>query len=103
MDWGALRVTLALGAWTLALLLPAAVLVGRWLGVSDFRGKGVVEAALALPPVLPPTVLGYYLLVGMGSDSPLGALARGVLGRPLAFSFEGLVLAGLPPWGWRVC
>ena len=95
MDWGALRVTLALGAWTLALLLPFAVLVGRWLAVHEFQGKGLVEAALALPLVLPPTVLGYYLLVGMGSNSPLGALAEGALGRPLAFSFEGLVLASL--------
>ena len=102
MDWGALRVTLALGAWTLALgawtlalLLPFAVLVGRWLAVREFRGKGFVEAALALPLVLPPTVLGYYLLVGMGAHSPLGALAQGALGRPLAFSFDGLVLASL--------
>ena len=86
---------MALGAWTLALLLPFAVLVGRWLAVREFRGKGIVVAALALPLVLPPTVLGYYLLVGMGADSPLGAFAEGALGHPLAFSFEGLVLASL--------
>jgi molybdate transport system permease protein len=95
VDWQALRLSLALGAWTLALLLPLAVLLGRWLAVHEFRGKGFVEAVLALPLVLPPTVLGYYLLVGMGAHSPLGQAVAAVAGRPLAFSFEGLVLASV--------
>ena len=71
------------------------VLVGRWLATSTHRLKPVAEAALALPLVLPPTVLGYYLLVSMGGASPLGALYQQLTGSTLAFSFSGLLLASL--------
>ena len=95
MDWTALTLSLWLAFWTVAILLPVSVLAGRGLAYASFRGKGLVEAAVMLPLVLPPTVLGYYLLVGFGANSTLGGLWQGVFGHPLAFSFEGLVLASV--------
>ncbi len=95
MDWTALRLSLELGAWTLALLLPFGIWLGRCLAYSSFRGKSVLEAAVALPLVLPPTVLGFYILLAAGSGSPLGRLWEDLAGSALAFSFEGLVLASL--------
>ena len=95
MDWPALLLSLRLAAWTLVVLVPLAILVSRWLAWSRFRGKAWVEAALALPLVLPPTVLGYYLLVSLGGGTPLGETYRALTGQPLVFSFEGLVLASV--------
>lgn len=95
MDWTALTLSLWLALWTVAILLPVSVLAGRWLAYGRFRGKGLVEALVMLPLVLPPTVLGYYLLVGFGANSTLGNLWQGAFGHPLAFSFEGLVLASV--------
>ncbi|CAA7619108.1 Molybdenum transport system permease protein ModB [Candidatus Terasakiella magnetica] len=95
MDWSALRLSLALGAWTIAILLPVGIVCGRWLAWGAFRGKGVVESLLALPLVLPPTVLGYYLLVFMGGHSPLGRLFEQTFGQGLVFSFGGLVAASV--------
>jgi molybdate transport system permease protein len=95
LDWPALRLSLQLALLTMLILLPVGIALGRWLAWGEFRGKGAVEAALALPLVLPPTVLGYYLLVGMGAQSPLGAAYAAWAGRPLAFSFEGLLLASI--------
>jgi molybdate transport system permease protein len=95
MDWPALSLSLQLAAWTVALLLPLGILAARALAWSAFRGKALVEGLLALPLVLPPTVLGYYLLSGFGAGSPLGAWYQALVGRPLVFSFEGLVLASV--------
>jgi molybdate transport system permease protein len=95
MDWAALRLSLNLAAWTLAILLPAGVFLGRLLAYRRFVGKSLVEALLALPLVLPPTVLGYYLLVAFGGDSLAGRIHQAVFGHGLAFSFHGLVLASL--------
>lgn len=95
MDWTALTLSLWLAFWTVAILLPISVLAGRGLAYAKFRGKGLVEAAVMLPLVLPPTVLGYYLLVGFGANSTLGGLWQGIFAHPLAFSFEGLVLASV--------
>jgi molybdate transport system permease protein len=95
MDWQALALSLRLAAWTLAVLLPIGLVIGRWLAVSHFAGKGVVEALLALPLVLPPTVLGFYLLAGIGAQSTLGAWWAALFDKPLAFSFEALVLASV--------
>lgn len=95
MDWTALWLSLRLAGWTVVILLPVAVLVGRFLAYRQFRGKGVMEAFVMLPLVLPPTVLGFYLLVAFGGDSPLGALWDAAFGRQLVFSFEGLVLASV--------
>lgn len=95
MDWSALRLSLQLALLTMLVLLPAGILMGRWLAVRRFRGRRVVEALLALPLVLPPTVLGFYILVAMGANSPLGSAWTAVVGRPLAFSFEGLLVASV--------
>lgn len=95
MDWTALSLSLALGAWTIAILLPVGIVLGRWLAWTSFRGKGLVESLLALPLVLPPTVLGYYLLVSMGGGSPVGRWFEAVTGHGLVFTFTGLVVASV--------
>lgn len=93
MDWTALRVSLWLGAGTIAILLPLGVWFGRLLAVHQFRGKVLVEALVTVPLVLPPTVLGFYLLVLFGARSPLGQAFQSVVGQSLPFSFEGLLVA----------
>lgn len=95
MDWTAFRLSVELGFWTLVILLPFAVWLGRVLAYRRFPGRGFVEAAVALPLVLPPTVLGFYLLVAFGAGSPLGQAWEAVFGGGLAFSFEGLLLASV--------
>jgi molybdate transport system permease protein len=95
MDWTALALSFRLGVLTVLVLLPVGVYLGRVLAWRHFRGKGLVEALLALPLVLPPTVLGYYLLVLFGGASPLGGAIEALFGRPLVFSFEGLVVASV--------
>ena len=95
MDWAALWLSLQLAGWTVVILLPVSVFAGRYLAYAQFRGKGIVEALVALPLVLPPTVFGFYLLVAFGANSPLGAAWTGVFGQPLVFSFAGLVAASV--------
>ncbi len=95
MDWIALFLSLELAAWTVAILLPVSVLMGRMLAFRRFRGKGLVEALVMLPLVLPPTVFGFYMLVAFGRNSPFGAFWQDVFGHQLVFSFEGLVLASV--------
>jgi molybdate transport system permease protein len=95
VDWTALGLSLRLAIATAAILLPIAVLVGRALAWRRFAGKPAVEALLALPLVLPPTVLGYYLLVAAAPTAPLGQLYQRLAGATLAFSFEGLLLASV--------
>lgn len=95
MDWSALRVSLLLGVATIAVLLPAGVWAGHCLATRTFRGKALVEALVAIPLILPPTVLGFYLLVTFSARSPLGAAFERVTGQTLAFSFSGLVLASV--------
>ena len=93
MDWAALRISLWLGAGTIVILLPFGLWLGRLLAVRDFRGKLLVEALITVPLVLPPTVLGFYLLVTFGIRSPLGQAFQALVGHPLPFSFQGLLLA----------
>jgi molybdate transport system permease protein len=95
VDRDALLLSLRLAAWTVLVLLPAGILLGRVLAWRRFRGKALVEAMLALPLVLPPTVLGYYLLVALGSASPLGRLYESVTGSQLVFTFGGLLVASI--------
>ncbi len=95
MDWTALLLSLRLAGWTVVLLLPVAVIFGRLLAYQNFRGKGLCEALVMLPLVLPPTVFGYYLLVVLGRGAPIGDLWQQAFGQPLVFSFEGLVLASV--------
>jgi molybdate transport system permease protein len=95
MDWNALALSLRLAGWTMLVLLPLGIVLGRVLAWRRFRGKAILEALLALPLVLPPTVLGYYLLVALGNASPLGELYHSVTGRQLVFSFGGLLVASV--------
>jgi molybdate transport system permease protein len=95
MDWTALWLSLRLAGFTVVFLLPLAIVAGRALAYRDFRGKGLAEALVALPLVLPPTVFGYYLLVAFGAASPLGQLWQAITGQPLVFSFEGLLIASI--------
>jgi len=95
MEWTALSLSLRLGMTTLAVLIPLSLALGRTLATRRFAGRGIVEAAVALPLVLPPTVLGFYLLLAFGGRSALGQLFTSVTGGSLAFSFEGLVLASV--------
>ncbi|MCY1296474.1 Molybdenum transport system permease protein ModB [compost metagenome] len=95
MDWQALKLSLELAAVTLIVLLPAGVWLGRWLAYTDFRAKAWIEALVVLPLVLPPTVLGYYLLVSLGGASPLGRWVAQTFDLRLTFNFPGLVLASV--------
>jgi len=95
MDWTALTLSLELAFWTVVILLPVAVLAGRWLAYGAFRAKGAVEALVMLPLVLPPTVFGFYLLVSLGRNSVVGGFWQEVFGHQLVFTFEGLVVASV--------
>jgi molybdate transport system permease protein len=78
-----------------AILLVLATPLAYWLSFSKFRAKFVIEAVVALPLVLPPTVLGFYLLIAMGPHGPLGKLWLALFGHTLAFTFTGLVIASV--------
>ena len=95
MDWQAARVSLLLAALTAALLLPMGLALARWLAWTDWRGKPLLEALLMLPLLLPPTVIGFYLLLGLGQGSVLGHWLAEVVNLRLVFSFEGLLLASV--------
>jgi molybdate transport system permease protein len=95
MDWTSITLSAELALVTLVILLPLAVGAARWLAVTRLRGKPWIEGLLALPLVLPPTVIGYYLLVAMGSQTGLGQFYERVAGHTLAFSFSGLVVASI--------
>lgn len=95
MDWDAFILSLELAGATSAILLPLGLMIGRMLAWRRFHGKGMVEALLALPLVLPPSVLGYYLLMAFGAASPLGRAWQALTGQPLVFTFGGLLLASL--------
>ena len=95
MDWQALILSLQLAGVTLLVLLPPGLWLGRWLAYTSFAGKSLIEALVVLPLVLPPTVLGYYLLVSMGGASPLGRWAAETLDLRLSFNFLGLVVASV--------
>ncbi len=95
MDWTALRLSVELGAATVLVLTPLAIWAGRLLAYRAFPGKVLLEAAVALPLVLPPTVLGFYLLVALGARSPIGRAWEDLFGQQLVFTFEGLVLASV--------
>lgn len=95
MDWSSFWVSIRLALLTVLFLAPIGIAVGRLLAYRDFAGKELAEAAVALPLVLPPTVFGYYLLVAFGAASPIGELWQAAFGRPLVFTFEGLLFASI--------
>jgi molybdate transport system permease protein len=95
MDWASIRLSVKLAVVTVAVLLPMAIAVSRWLATAPPRAKPWIEGLLALPLVLPPTVIGYYLLVAMGTQTALGRVFERLAGHTLAFSFPGLVVASI--------
>ena len=95
MEWDALWLSVRLGGLTVLILLPLAIAVGRWLAVTKVAGKSLIEASLALPMILPPTVIGLYLLVAFGAGSWVGALWQELFGHTLVFTFEGLLIASV--------
>ena len=95
MDWQALLLTLKLDLVVCGLLLLIGVPLAFWLAFCRWRWKFLVEAIIALPLVLPPTVLGFYLLLAMGPRSPLGKAYDWAWGRGLPFTFAGLVIASV--------
>lgn len=95
MDWQALWLSVRLGGLTVLVLLPLAVMVGRWLAITRIPGKAWIEATLSLPLVLPPTVLGFYLLTIFGARSWLGQVWHQLFGGALVFTFEGLLVASV--------
>ncbi len=95
MDWEALWLSLRLGGLTVLLLIPLAIVLGRFLAIRSFRGKTILEAAVALPLVLPPTVLGFYLLLAFGSGTWVGQTYERLFGHTLVFTFEGLLAASI--------
>lgn len=95
IDWQAVGLSVRLAATTTAVLLVVGLPLGYWIARSRRPWRPLVEAVVALPLVLPPTVLGFYLLLAMGPNGPLGALWAGATGGRLSFSFEGLLLASV--------
>jgi molybdate transport system permease protein len=95
MDWSAFSLSLKLSGSTVAVLLVLGLLVARSLAWRSFPGRSMLEAIVALPLVLPPTVLGYYLLVFLGRRSPLGSTVEALTGETLVFSFGGLLIASV--------
>src|SRR5262245_1628550 len=91
-NWDALAATLKLAITTSTILLLIALPLGYWVAFSKWRWKFFVEAVIALPLVLPPTVLGFYVLISLGPASPFGRFYESVVGRGLPFTFEGLVV-----------
>jgi molybdate transport system permease protein len=95
VNWTAISVTFQLATLTALILLMVGLPIAYWLTFSRWRWKFVVESVVALPLVLPPTVLGFYILVAIGPHSPIGRLYTDLIGHPLPFTFEGLLLASV--------
>ena len=95
MDWSAIILSLELAAVVSGILLCVGVPIAYWLTFSTWRWKFLIEAIVALPLVLPPTVLGFYVLVAIGARSPIGRAWMALTGHGLAFTFEALVIASL--------
>ena len=95
MDWQAIWLSIRLSISTTAILLVLGVPLAYWIAFSPRRWKFLVEAMVALPLILPPTVLGFYVLMAIGPRSPVGALYAKLTGGLLPFSFQGLLLASV--------
>ncbi|HUQ94146.1 MAG TPA: molybdate ABC transporter permease subunit [Bryobacteraceae bacterium] len=95
IDWFPLWLSLRVAALSTMIAVALGLWVAYWLAFRNFRGKEVLDAMVALPLVLPPTVLGYYLLVLLGRSSPLGKTYEAVVGSPLVFTWQAAVIAAL--------
>jgi len=95
VNWEAVFTSLKLASATTLILFILGLPLASWLAFSKWRWKFLLESVVALPLVLPPTVLGFYVLTAMGPRSPLGHWYAELVGSPLPFSFEGLVVASV--------
>jgi molybdate transport system permease protein len=95
MDWQAFLLTVKLAVLVTAILLVLGLPVAYWLTYSRRRWKFLVEAVVGMPLVLPPTVLGFYILLALGSKSPIGRWWESLTGHTLAFTFEALVIGSV--------
>ena len=95
MDWTAFWVSVRLSLATMAVLLVVGIPIAYWVAFSTWRWKFLVESVVALPLVLPPTVLGFYILVSIGPSSPVGRAYEAIVGHGLPFTFEGLLVASV--------
>ncbi len=95
MSWQALLLTLRLAIIVAGVLTLIALPIAYWIAYSRWRWKFLVEAVVSLPLVLPPTVLGFYLLIALGAHSPVGRWWQSLTGHTLAFTFEGLVIGSI--------
>lgn len=95
MDWEAIALSIRLATATTVILILLAIPLAAWLAFSRRRWTVIVEALVALPLVLPPTVLGFYLLVALGPRSPIGRWWESLTGSTLPFTFTGLLVASV--------
>lgn len=95
MDWQAFWLTIRLATVVTAILLALGLPLAYWIAFSRWRWKFLVEAVVALPIVLPPTVLGFYVLIALGQRSPFGQWWQSMTGHTLAFTFSGLVIGSV--------
>src|SRR5579863_7573246 len=95
MDWQAFWLTIRLAVLVAAVLAVLGLPIAYWLAFSRWRGKFLAEAVVSLPIVLPPTVLGFYVLVALGPISPIGRWYQSLTGHGLAFTFTGLVIGSV--------
>ena len=94
-DLSALLVTIKLASITTVILILVGTPIAWWLSQTRFKFKAVIEAIIALPLILPPTVLGFYLLMTLGTNGPLGNLLESLGGSSIAFTFTGLVVGSV--------
>jgi len=95
IDWFPLWLSLRVAALSTIIAIALGLYIAYWLAYRAFRGKEFVDALVSLPLVLPPTVLGYYLLVLLGRTSPFGKLYEAITGGPLVFTWQAAVIAAL--------
>ncbi len=95
IEWRPIFLTLRLAVVVCSVLFIIGMPIASWLTFTKWRWKFLIESVVALPLVLPPTVLGFYILVALGSNSPIGRWYRGLSGHGLPFTFEGLAIASV--------
>ncbi len=95
MDWQAISLSLRLSACTTVILIVLGLPLAWWLANTRWRWRFLAEAVVALPLVLPPTVLGFYVLMAIGPHSPVGQFYESLFGQRLPFSFQGLLIASV--------
>ena len=95
LDWSPIILTLQLALITTVILLVISIPLAYWMANTKSRIKPIIEAIVSLPLVLPPTVLGFYLLIAFSPESAIGSFLNDVFGLKLAFSFSGLVIGSI--------